>query len=36
MRRFDAVVMGGGPAGSTVALMLARTGWDVALLEKMP
>lgn len=36
MRRFDAVVMGGGPAGSTVALMLARAGWDVALLEKMP
>ena len=32
--RFDALVVGGGPAGSTVALLLAGAGWSVALLEK--
>ena len=31
---FDAVVIGAGPAGSTVALHLARAGWSVALIEK--
>lgn len=31
---FDAVVIGGGPAGSTIALLLARAGWSVALVEK--
>ena len=31
---FDALVVGGGPAGSTVAFLLARAGWSVALLEK--
>ena len=34
--RFDAVVIGGGPAGSTSALLLARAGWSVALLERKP
>src|SRR5437868_998730 len=29
----DAVVIGGGPAGSTVALLLARAGWRVTLAE---
>jgi len=31
---FDAVVVGAGPAGSTVAIQLARAGWSVALVEK--
>ena len=33
-RRYDVVVIGGGPAGSATALMLARAGWGVALIEK--
>lgn len=32
--RFDALVVGAGPAGSTVALQLARAGWSVALVER--
>lgn len=31
--QFDVAVVGGGPAGSTVALCLARRGWKVCLLE---
>ena len=31
---FDAVIIGGGPAGSSAAIMLARAGWSVALIEK--
>lgn len=31
---FDAVIIGGGPAGSSAAIMLARAGWAVALIEK--
>lgn len=31
---FDALVIGGGPAGSTTALLLARAGWSVALVER--
>ena len=31
---FDAVVVGAGPAGSAVAIELARAGWSVALIEK--
>ncbi|WP_152044751.1 NAD(P)/FAD-dependent oxidoreductase [Aureimonas psammosilenae] len=34
MSDFDAVVIGAGPAGSTVAAGLARAGWRVALLER--
>ena len=31
---FDAVIIGAGPAGSTAAILLARAGWKVALVEK--
>lgn len=32
--RFDAVIAGAGPAGSSAAIFLARAGWRVALVEK--
>jgi flavin-dependent dehydrogenase len=31
---YDALVIGGGPAGAATALLLARSGWSVALLER--
>jgi flavin-dependent dehydrogenase len=31
---YDALIVGGGPSGSTAALLLARAGWRVALIEK--
>ncbi|MEO8937213.1 MAG: NAD(P)/FAD-dependent oxidoreductase [Burkholderiaceae bacterium] len=31
---YDAVVIGAGPAGSSAAILLARAGWRVALIEK--
>jgi len=31
---FDAVIVGGGPAGSTTAIELAKQGWDILLLER--
>jgi len=34
MTRADVIVVGGGPAGSTAATMLARKGWSVLLFEK--
>ncbi|MBP0441048.1 NAD(P)/FAD-dependent oxidoreductase [Tianweitania sediminis] len=34
MNSYDAIVIGGGPAGSTAALTLVRRGWSVALVEK--
>ena len=34
MTHFDAIIIGAGPAGSTAAILLARVGWSVALVEK--
>jgi flavin-dependent dehydrogenase len=34
--RFDAVVVGAGPAGASSAILLARAGWSVALVERVP
>jgi 2-polyprenyl-6-methoxyphenol hydroxylase-like FAD-dependent oxidoreductase len=31
---YDAIVVGAGPAGSSAAILLARAGWSVALIEK--
>ncbi len=31
---YDAIIVGGGPAGSTAAILLAQAGWSVALIEK--
>jgi flavin-dependent dehydrogenase len=31
---FEAIIVGGGPAGSTAAILLAQAGWSVALVEK--
>ena len=33
-RRCDILIVGGGPAGSTAAALLAQKGWEVVLLEK--
>jgi flavin-dependent dehydrogenase len=32
--RYDAIIIGAGPAGSTTAILLARAGWSVALVER--
>ena len=32
--RFDALIIGAGPAGSSAAILLATAGWSVALIEK--
>jgi 2-polyprenyl-6-methoxyphenol hydroxylase-like FAD-dependent oxidoreductase len=31
---YDVIIVGGGPAGSTAAILLAQAGWSVALIEK--
>jgi flavin-dependent dehydrogenase len=32
--RYDALIIGGGPAGSTAGILLARAGWSVGVIEK--
>jgi len=34
MLTVDALIIGGGPAGATAALLLAKAGWSVAIVEK--
>jgi flavin-dependent dehydrogenase len=34
LSQYDAIVIGGGPAGASVALPLAQLGWSVAVVEK--
>src|SRR5437773_11996004 len=34
MDNFDALIIGGGPAGATAAILLAEAGWSVALVEQ--
>lgn len=36
IERCDVLVIGGGPGGATAALLLARAGWSVVLLERKP
>lgn len=33
---YDAIIVGGGPAGATTAALLAQAGWRVAVIEKTP
>ena len=33
-REFDAIIIGAGPAGASTAILLARAGWRVAVVEK--
>lgn len=33
---YDAIIVGGGPSGATVAVLLAQAGWTVAIVEKTP
>ena len=33
---FDALIVGGGPAGASTAVLLAQAGWKVAVIEKTP
>ncbi|HUX74852.1 MAG TPA: FAD-dependent monooxygenase [Steroidobacteraceae bacterium] len=32
---FDAIIAGAGPAGASAAILLARAGWSIALIEKL-
>ena len=36
MQAYDALIIGGGPAGGTLGLLLAEAGWSVAIVEKKP
>jgi flavin-dependent dehydrogenase len=33
---YDAIIVGGGPSGATSAVLLAKAGWRVAIVEKAP
>jgi menaquinone-9 beta-reductase len=33
---YDAIIVGGGPSGATCAVLLAKVGWRVAVVEKAP
>jgi flavin-dependent dehydrogenase len=33
---YDALVIGGGPAGASAAILLAQAGWNIAVVEKKP
>lgn len=33
--KYDALIVGGGPAGSTAAILLSKAGWSVALIERV-
>ena len=33
---YDAIIVGGGPSGATSAVLLAKAGWRVAVVEKAP
>ena len=35
-RAYDALIVGGGPAGATAAILLAKAGWRVAVVERKP
>ncbi|MBK8740329.1 MAG: FAD-dependent monooxygenase [Betaproteobacteria bacterium] len=32
--RYDAIIVGGGPAGATAGILLAQAGWRIAIVEK--
>src|SRR5665647_1587926 len=34
-KAYDAIIIGAGPAGASAAILLARSGWRVALVEKL-
>ena len=34
-KAYDAIIMGAGPAGASAAILLARSGWRIALVEKL-
>lgn len=36
MKNYDAIIVGGGPAGSSCAWALRRAGWDVLVMDKSP